>query len=247
MPKTDSLIIIPARMAATRLPGKPLALINDEPMIVHVWKRACQSEAGPVIVACGDIEIKETIEKYGGKAILTDPSLPSGSDRVWSAAEIYDPGGKFNIIVNVQGDQPTLDPKHISRTIDALRDSNSNMSTLITPINNQDEVNDPSVIKVAIDFQENTNVATALYFSRNPIPYGEGPLYHHVGIYGFTRASLKKFVSIKPSELEKRERLEQLRALTNGFKISAYLVDHSPPSVDTPEDLERVRTILENN
>ncbi|MAI06373.1 MAG: 3-deoxy-manno-octulosonate cytidylyltransferase [Alphaproteobacteria bacterium TMED87] len=247
MPKTDSLIIIPARMAATRLPGKPLALINDEPMIVHVWKRACQSEAGPVIVACGDIEIKETIEKYGGKAILTDPSLPSGSDRVWSAAEIYDPGGKFNIIVNVQGDQPTLDPKHISKTIDALRDSNSNMSTLITPINNQDEINDPSVIKVAIDFQENTNVATALYFSRNPIPYGEGPLYHHVGIYGFTRASLKKFVSIKPSELEKRERLEQLRALTNGFKISAYLVDHSPPSVDTPEDLERVRTILENN
>ena len=121
------------------------------------------------------------------------------------------------------------------------------MSTLITPINNQDEINDPSVIKVAIDFQENTNVATALYFSRNPIPYGEGPLYHHVGIYGFTRASLKKFVSIKPSELEKRERLEQLRALTNGFKISAYLVDHSPPSVDTPEDLERVRTILENN
>ena len=247
MPKTDSLIIIPARMAATRLPGKPLALINDEPMIVHVWKRACQSEAGPVIVACGEIEIKETIEKYGGKAILTDPNLPSGSDRVWSAAEIYDPNGKFDIIVNVQGDQPTLDPKHISKTIDALRDSNSNMSTLITPINNQDEVNDPSVIKVAIDFQENTNVATALYFSRNPIPYGEGPLYHHVGIYGFTRASLKKFVSIKPSELEKRERLEQLRALTNGFKISAYLVDHSPPSVDTPEDLERVRTILENN
>jgi len=247
MPKTDSLIIIPARMAATRLPGKPLALINDEPMIVHVWKRACQSEAGPVIVACGEIEIKETIEKYGGKAILTDPNLPSGSDRVWSAAEIYDPNGKFDIIVNVQGDQPTLDPKHISRTIDALRDSNSNMSTLITPINNQGEVNDPSVIKVAIDFQENTNVATALYFSRNPIPYGEGPLYHHVGIYGFTRASLKKFVSIKPSELEKRERLEQLRALTNGFKISAYLVDHSPPSVDTPEDLERVRMILANN
>ena len=247
MPKTDSLIIIPARMAATRLPGKPLALINDEPMIVHVWKRACQSEAGPVIVACGEIEIKETIEKYGGKAILTDPNLPSGSDRVWSAAEIYDPNGKFDIIVNVQGDQPTLDPKHISRTIDALRDSNSNMSTLITPINNQDEVNDPSVIKVAIDFQENTNVATALYFSRNPIPYGEGPLYHHVGIYGFTRTSLKKFVSIKPSELEKRERLEQLRALTNGFKISAYLVDHSPPSVDTPEDLERVRMILANN
>ena len=247
MPKTDSLIIIPARMAATRLPGKPLALINDEPMIVHVWKRACQSEAGPVIVACGEIEIKETIEKYGGKAILTDPNLPSGSDRVWSAAEIYDPNGKFDIIVNVQGDQPTLDPKHISRTIDALRDSNSNMSTLITPINNQGEVNDPSVIKVAIDFQENTNVATALYFSRNPIPYVEGPLYHHVGIYGFTRTSLKKFVSIKPSELEKRERLEQLRALTNGFKISAYLVDHSPPSVDTPEDLERVRMILANN
>ncbi|MEE2705324.1 MAG: 3-deoxy-manno-octulosonate cytidylyltransferase [Pseudomonadota bacterium] len=243
----DALIVIPARMAATRLPGKPLALINNEPMIVHVWKKACQSEVGPVIVACGDIEIKETIEKYGGKAILTDPDLPSGSDRVWRAAQIYDPEGKFNIIVNVQGDQPTLDPSHISRTVDALRDSGSNMSTLITPINNQREISDPSVIKVAIDFQENNKVATALYFSRNPIPHGEGPVYHHVGIYGFTRPSLKKFVSIKPSELEKREKLEQLRALTNGLSISAYMVEHSPPSVDTPEDLERVKMILENN
>jgi 3-deoxy-manno-octulosonate cytidylyltransferase (CMP-KDO synthetase) len=245
MSNKRALIIIPARMAATRLPGKPLALIDGEPMIVHVWKRACQSNIGPVIVACGDSEILEEIEKRGGKAILTNPKLPSGSDRVYSAAKIFDPSGEFEFIINVQGDQPTLDPNHIARTVDALEDSNANMSTLVTLIKDKKDINDPSVIKVAIDFLENKKIANAVYFSRNPIPSGDGPMYHHVGIYGFTRQSLEEFVNFPPTDLEKREKLEQLRALSNGFKISAYLVDHSPPSVDTPEDLERVKKILE--
>jgi 3-deoxy-manno-octulosonate cytidylyltransferase (CMP-KDO synthetase) len=244
MTQNGTLVVIPARLASSRLPDKPLALIGDDPMIIHVWRRAVEADIGPVLVACGDKAIADTVEQAGGTAIMTDPDLPSGSDRVWSAAQSFDPGGTYDCIVNVQGDLPFLEPRLVQAAVEALREGQADIGALVSKITDPDEINNPSVVKVAVDFSGDKSCAPALYFSRSAIPSGDGPLYHHIGIYAYTRDALKRFVSLQPGGLEIRERLEQLRALENGMRISAGLVDTVPFGVDTPADLERARRIL---
>jgi len=244
MSNKETLVVIPARLAASRLPDKPLAIIGDAPMIVHVWRRAVSAEAGPVIVACADKAIADVIQAEGGTAVMTAPELPSGSDRVWAAAQTYDPDMVYGHVVNVQGDLPTLDPALINAAVDALIAGDADIGTLVAEITEKKELDDPNVVKVAIDFPPGDTVAPALYFSRSRIPSGGGPVFHHIGIYSYTRSALKRFVGLPPSGLEIRERLEQLRALNNGLTISAGLVDTIPFGVDTPADLERARRLL---
>ncbi len=244
MTTNNALVIIPARLAATRLPNKPLALIGRDPMIVHVWKRAVEADIGPVIVACGDAEIAVAIEKVGGIAVMTDPNLPTGSDRVWAAAQSFDADATYSHIVNVQGDLPTLEPRLIAAAQSALVTGKADIGTLVAEITNDAEINDSNTVKAAVTFAPGQTIATALYFSRNPLPWGDGPLYHHIGLYAYTREALKRFVALDPTELEKRERLEQLRALEDGMRIAAGLVDTIPFGVDTAADLERARSIL---
>ncbi|MBX7198281.1 MAG: 3-deoxy-manno-octulosonate cytidylyltransferase [Rhodospirillaceae bacterium] len=239
-----ALIVVPARLKATRLPDKPLALINGEPMIVHVWRRAVQANAGPVIVAAGDQEIADVIKKAGGTAVMTDPGLPSGSDRVHAAAEIHDPQGKFDVVVNVQGDLPTLEPKLVAASVTPLADPAIDIATVVAKITVEEELSDIAVVKAAVSFQPGATTGPALYFSRNLIPSGPGDHYHHIGIYAFRRAALRKFVTLTPTVLELRERLEQLRAIENGMRMAAALVDTIPLGVDTPADLERARKLL---
>lgn len=241
---SKSLVVIPARLAASRLPNKPLALIGGDSMIVHVWRRAVEARVGPVIVACGDAAIAEAIENVGGQAIMTDPELPSGSDRVWAAANEYDPDGAYDCIVNVQGDLPTLDPKLVQSAVAALQRDGTDVGTLVAEITDLTEETDPDTVKVAVAFQKGQMFAPALYFSRAPIPSEDGPRYHHIGIYSYTRDALARFVSLPPDALEIRERLEQLRALANGMHITAGLVDSIPFGVDTPADLDRARRLL---
>jgi 3-deoxy-manno-octulosonate cytidylyltransferase (CMP-KDO synthetase) len=240
----DALIVIPSRLQATRLPNKPLAMIGDRPMIVHVWQRALAANAGPVVVACGDQEIADVIQKAGGQAVMTDPALPSGSDRVYAAAEAYDPAGKYQVIVNVQGDLPTLDPAIVAASTAPLNRAEFDIGTPVALITKSEELTDNAVVKPAVIFKPGEKIAAALYFSRNLIPSGEGAHYHHIGVYSFRRAALKKFVGLKPTELEVRERLEQLRAIEHGMRIGAVLVDTIPLGVDTPADLDRARKLL---
>ncbi len=239
-----ALIVIPARLSATRLPNKPLAMIGDAPMIVHVWRRAVQANAGPVIVAAGDQAIADTIRAAGGESVMTDPALPSGSDRVHAAAEIYDPAGKFDVVVNVQGDLPTLEPKLVSASVTPLANPVIDIATVVARITVAEELTDTAVVKAALSLEPGATVGPALYFSRNLIPSGPGDHYHHIGIYAFRRAALRKFVTLKPTILEVRERLEQLRAIENGMRMAAALVDTIPLGVDTPADLERARRLL---
>jgi 3-deoxy-manno-octulosonate cytidylyltransferase (CMP-KDO synthetase) len=239
-----ALIVIPARLAATRLPNKPLAMIGDAPMIVHVWRRAVKANAGPVIVAAGDQPIVDAIKAAGGDAILTDPALPSGSDRVHAAAEIYDPAGKFDVVVNVQGDLPTLEPVLVAASVTPLADPVIDIATVVARITIPEELNDQAVVKAALSLQPGATVGPALYFSRNLIPSGPGDHYHHIGIYAFRRQALRRFVTLKPTILELRERLEQLRAIENGMRMAAALVDTIPLGVDTPSDLDRARRLL---
>lgn len=239
-----ALIVVPARLKATRLPDKPLALINGEPMIVHVWRRAVAAGAGPVIVAAGDQEIADVISKAGGTAVMTDPALPSGSDRVHAAAETFDPQGKYDVVVNVQGDLPTLEPKLVAASVTPLADPAIDIATVVARITAAEELSDNAVVKAAVSFQPGATVGPALYFSRNLIPSGPGDHYHHIGIYAFRRAALRRFVTLKPTVLELRERLEQLRAIEDGMRMAAALVDTIPLGVDTPADLERARRLL---
>lgn len=237
-------IIIPARLASTRLPNKPLADICGKPMIVHVYDRAVESGLGDVIVACAEQEIADAIIKSGGKAILTDPELPSGTDRIYQALEKSD--DNYDYIINVQGDLPTLDPNLIKQCYDVLVSENTDISTLVTPITNEEEIINPNVVKAAIAFK-NKDTGNALYFSRATIPYGEGEFYHHIGMYGYTYNALRSFVKLDPSPLEKREKLEQLRALENGMKIAVKIVDTMPIGVDTEQDLNKAIKFISNN
>jgi 3-deoxy-manno-octulosonate cytidylyltransferase (CMP-KDO synthetase) len=242
------IIVIPARMAATRLPGKPLADIAGKPMIVHVLERAAEAALGPVLVACGDPEIAEAVEASDGRAVMTDPDLPSGSDRVLAAVETVDPNGAHDVVVNLQGDLPTIAPAAIAAVLEPLADPAVDIATLVAPIDDPAERDDPNVVKAVLDFgapdQMQRRTARALYFSRATVPAGEGPLYHHIGIYAFRRAALKRFVALPPSGLEKRERLEQLRALEAGMRIDAALIDDVPLGVDTEADLAKARERL---
>ncbi|HEX8828794.1 MAG TPA: 3-deoxy-manno-octulosonate cytidylyltransferase [Xanthobacteraceae bacterium] len=239
----DVLILIPARMAATRLPGKPLAEIAGMPMIAQVLRRAQEAEIGPVVVATDAREVAMAVEKAGGRAVLTRADPPSGSDRIFEALGQVDPRGNVKIVINMQGDLPTLAPSAIVAALTALADAAVDIATLAAEITIAHERADPNVVKVV-----GTPVAPgrlrALYFTRASAPAGGGPLYHHIGLYAYRRPALERFVKLPPSPLERRERLEQLRALEAGMRIDVALVDGVPLGVDTPEDLEKARAML---
>ncbi len=242
------VVVIPARMASTRFPNKPLADILGEPMIVHVWRRAMDADIGPVVVAAADAEIAAAIRAVGGEAVLTKPDLPSGSDRIFAALAQVDPDGRFDAVVNVQGDLPTIEASAIKAALEPLSDSAVDIATIVAEITDPQERTDPNVVKAAIAFapgaRAQRGIGRALYFSRATIPWGEGPLYHHIGLYAYRRDALTRFVALSPGALEAREKLEQLRALEAGMRIDARLVDTVPLGVDTPADLERARAIL---
>ena len=238
------LVVIPARMASARLPGKPLADIGGVPMIVHVLQRALAANVGPVVVACAETEILDAVRAGGGTAVMTDPDLPSGTDRVRAAAEIIDPNGTYNCVINVQGDLPTLDPLAISAAVDVLAEVPAcDISTLVVATEDPCEIADPNVVKAVLSM-ETERRGRALYFTRSSAPSGDGPVWHHVGIYAYRRAALDTFCALPPSPLEQRERLEQLRALEAGMRIDAAVIDSEPHGVDTPEDLQRAIDII---
>ena len=231
-------------MASTRLPGKPLADIHGKPMIVRMLELGRAADIGPVAVACGDAEIVDAVRQAGGTAVLTDPALPSGSDRVHAALTQLDPERRHDVVVNLQGDFPTLGAAQLRLVIRALADPATDIGTLVVPIISEQEANTDSFVKAACLFQDGQDVAPALYFSRLPIPWGEGPRWHHVGIYAYRRPALERFVTLPPSPLERREALEQLRALEAGMRIACARMEHGVFGVDTPEDLERARHLL---
>lgn len=238
----NSVIVIPARMASVRLPDKPLADIAGKPMVVHVLERAMAAGIGDVLVACDGQAIADAVMRAGGRAVLTDPDLPSGSDRIWQAVQQIDPEGRYDVIINVQGDMPTLNPDIIAQAARLLDDRATDIGTLAARITEEGERNDPSVVKPVIAFDAGGKKGRALYFSRQTVPYGDGPLYHHIGIYAYRRQALAQFVAMPPSLLEKREKLEQLRALESGMHIAIAIVDAVPLGVDTPETLTKART-----
>lgn len=239
----DILILIPARMAAARLPGKPLADIAGKPMIEHVLRRAEAAAVGPVVVATDSIEIEAAVQKAGGRSVMTRADHASGSDRVFEALGKLDPGGRIEIVVNVQGDLPTLAPDTIAEAVALLADKAVDIATAAAEIRTAEERDSAGVVKV-IGSPVGPARLRALYFTRATAPYGEGPLYHHIGLYAFRRAALERFVQLPQSPLEKRERLEQLRALEAGMRVDVAVVDVAPLGVDTPEDLARARAML---
>lgn len=243
-PALNPIIVIPARMQASRLPGKPLADIEGEPMIVHVWRRAMQSGIGPVVVACAEQEVADAVIAHGGSAVMTDPDHPSGSDRVWEALEKVDPERQFGAVVNVQGDLPTLDPAILRAVFQPLENPAVDLATLVAAINVEEERTNPNVVKAVVGFAGQACVGRALYFTRATAPWGDGPHYHHIGLYAYRREALQRFVQLPQGVLEKREKLEQLRALENGMRIDAALVDTVPLGVDTPADLDRARRLI---
>jgi 3-deoxy-manno-octulosonate cytidylyltransferase (CMP-KDO synthetase) len=230
-------------MASTRLPGKPLADIGGLPMIVQVLRRAEEARLGPVVVACDDESIVAAVDKAGGRAILTRADHPSGSDRIFEALGVVDPGGKARIVVNVQGDLPTIAPAAIAAVLGPLKDPAVDIATLAAEIKRPDERNNPNVVKI-VGSEISPGRLRALYFTRATAPAGDGPLYHHIGLYAYRRAALERFVKLPPSPLERRERLEQLRALEAGMRIDVAIVDTVPLGVDTPEDLATARAML---
>ncbi len=231
-------------MASHRLPGKPLADIAGRPMIVHVLRRAEQAGIGRVAVACSEPEVADAVRAAGGTAVLTDPALPSGSDRVHAALAVLDPEGKHDVVVNLQGDFPTVAPDALRVVVGPLSDPAVDIATLVAPIESAAEAALPSVVKAACVFAPDRDVAQALYFSRSVVPSGAGPLWHHIGIYAYRRAALDRFVSLPESPLERRETLEQLRALEAGMRIACTRIAHGPFGVDTPADLDRARMLL---
>lgn len=237
------LILVPARMAATRLPGKPLADIAGRPMIAHVADRAAAAQIGEVIVATDSQAIRAAVEQAGHRALLTRSDHASGSDRIFEALEIADPGRAVRIVVNVQGDLPTLDPADLRAAVALLDDPAVDIGTLAAEIVEPQERTNPNVVKV-VGSPVAADRLRALYFTRATAPYGEGPLYHHIGLYAYRRAALERFVKLAPSPLERREKLEQLRALEAGMRIDAAIVKSVPLGVDTPEDLETARRLL---
>jgi 3-deoxy-manno-octulosonate cytidylyltransferase (CMP-KDO synthetase) len=241
----DVLILIPARMASVRLPGKPLADIAGLPMIVHVLRRAEEAALGPVVVATDDEVIATAVEKAGGRALMTRADHASGSDRIFEALQVADPGSRAQVIVNVQGDLPTLDPAVLKAAINPLADAAVDIATLAAEITKPEERTNPNVVKV-VGTPVGPARLRALYFTRATAPSGEGPLYHHIGLYAYRRTALERFVKLPPSPLERREKLEQLRALEDGMRIDVALVDTVPLGVDTPEDLETARTMLKS-
>lgn len=246
---TTPLVLIPARLASTRLPNKPLADIHGKPMIVHCIERALEADVGPVAVAAGDPEIVEAVRDFGYQAVATDPGHPSGSDRICEALRLLDSAGNHDAVVNVQGDLPTLDPQIVRAVLTPLqRDAAVDIATAVAEISVEEERTNPNVVKAIVGFAPSDGnelpIARALCFTRATAPWGDGPHYHHIGLYAYRRAALERFVVLPPGILEQRERLEQLRALENGMRIDAALVRTVPLGVDTQEDLDRARRLL---
>jgi 3-deoxy-manno-octulosonate cytidylyltransferase (CMP-KDO synthetase) len=230
-------------MASTRLPGKPLADIHGEPMIAHVWRRAIEADLGPVLVAADTVEIVRAIEAIGGRAILTRADHGSGSDRIFEALNAFDAAGRHDVAINLQGDLPTIEPAAMRAIMAPLDEAEVDIATLATPIARAEERDDPNVVK-AVGAEISPTRLRALYFTRASAPWGEGPLLHHIGLYAYRRAALARFVALPQSNLERREKLEQLRALEAGMRIDIAIVDTPPLGVDTPQDLERARRML---
>lgn len=239
----DVLVVIPVRMAATRLPGKPLADIAGRPMILHVLQRAEAAAVGPVVVATDSPDVEAVVTKAGGRVVMTSAEHASGSDRVFEALGKADRGHRAEIVVNVQGDLPTLEPSTIADAVALLADRAVDIGTAAAEITRMEERDNPGVVKVVGTLVGRSRLK-ALYFTRATAPYGEGPLYHHIGLYAFRRPALERFVKLPQSPLEKREKLEQLRALEAGMRIDVAIVEAAPLGVDTPEDLARARAVL---
>ncbi|MEM8950655.1 MAG: 3-deoxy-manno-octulosonate cytidylyltransferase [Pseudomonadota bacterium] len=247
---TNTIVLIPARLASARLPNKPLAEIGGLPMIVQVWKRGVEADIGRVVVAAGDQAIADAVSAHGGEAVMTDPDLPSGSDRITAVLEEIDPERRFRHVVNLQGDLPTIDPALLRTVLRPLDVLGTDIATLAVATNDPGERDDPNVVKAIIAFQPEDDPASdglgrALYFTRATAPSGAGPVYHHIGIYAYRRAALERFAALTPTPLERRERLEQLRALEHGMTIGVARVDTVPLGVDTPEQLAEARRVLE--
>ena len=244
------VIIIPARMSASRLPGKPLAEIAGRPMIQHVWERAVEADIAPVWVAADDSAVFDVIQAAGGNAVMTRTDHPSGSDRTFEAVEAIDPDGVFNVILNLQGDLPELDPAILATLLATVDRMDADLATLVTPASDE-EVAREQVVKAVVSWQDDGSESDgrrfgrALYFSRAAIPTGAAPCFHHIGVYGWRRDALARFVALPPSPLEVSERLEQLRALEAGMTIGVAEIDHAPAGVDTHEDLAATRNRLE--
>lgn len=235
----NPVVVIPARMASTRLPGKPLADIHGRPMIAWMVELANRANAGPVLVAACEEEVAEAVLKAGGNVTLTDPDLPSGSDRVHAALEAFDPARRYDVAVNLQGDMPTMRAEDVAKAVDALRGGAADIATLVSPSSDPTDRDNPNVVKAvrAAD-------GRCLYFTRAAAPHGDGPIERHVGIYVYTRDALARFVAAPPSPLEQREKLEQLRALEMGMIIRADSISDFPKGVDSPPDLEAARAVL---
>ncbi|CAD7030110.1 3-deoxy-manno-octulosonate cytidylyltransferase [Pseudorhizobium endolithicum] len=238
-----TLVLIPARMASTRLPGKPLADIGGLPMIVQVARRAQEANVGRIIVAVDHEDIRDAVASAGFEVVMTGEDHQSGSDRIYEALQKADPDGRAEVVVNVQGDLPTIEPEAVRAALRPLDNRQADIATLTVEITDEHEKINPNVVKVVGAPLSETRLR-ALYFTRATAPYGSGPLYHHVGLYAYRRAALERFVSLGPSVLERRESLEQLRALEAGMRIDVEIVDSVPLGVDTPADLEKARAIL---
>jgi len=236
----NPIVLIPARLAATRLPGKPLADIGGLPMIVRVLRQAERAAVGPVAVAAGDAEIVEAVRAAGGEAVLTDPALPSGSDRIMAALAVLDPGGRHDAVINLQGDMPFVSPEVISQCARLLERPGCDIATVAAPEQGPGDRANADVVKAVLALDDDGRAGRALYFTRSTL-YGEGPVWRHIGIYGYRRDALARFTAAPPSPLERREKLEQLRALELGLSIHAAIADEAPISVDTPADLEAAR------
>ncbi len=248
MSALDAIVVIPARMASTRLPGKPLAEIGGAPMIVHVWRRAVEADVGRVVVATDDVAIAAAIELAGGEAILTRPDHVNGSSRIHEALGLIDSSAE--VVVNLQGDLPTVEAATVRAALAPLAESACDIGTVCAVISREAERTDPNVVKVvgspANLAEEDAGILRVLYFTRATAPFGPGPLYHHIGLYAYRRAALERYVALPPSLLEQREKLEQLRALEAGMRIDAAIVDTVPLGVDTEADLARARQMLAN-
>ena len=241
---SNPVILIPARMGSTRFPDKVLAEIAGAPMIVQVWRRAQEAALGRIVVAAAESAIVAAVEAVGGEAVLTDPEHPSGSDRIYEALMKIDPAGDHDAIVNVQGDLPTIEPDAIRAAIAPLQRPAVDIATIGAEITIDEERTNPNVVKAVVAIAPGERIGRALYFTRATAPSGEGPLYHHIGLYAYRRAALEEFVALPQGVLEQREKLEQLRALEAGMRIDLALVDTVPLGVDTPADLARARAML---
>ena len=239
------VIIIPSRLASSRLPNKPLADIHGQPMIVLCLRRALETDIGPVIVACADEEIFSVVKEAGGKAIMTDHDHISGSDRIFEALTIFHPDCIHDCVINFQGDMPIIDPNVVRATLGPMNNESIGISTLVSKISEAADCADKNIVKAVVALTDGEKSGRAIYFSRADVPFGNGQKYHHIGLYTYRRDVLQRFVDLPVGKIERQEQLEQLRALEYGLRIEAVLVDTNPIGVDTLEDLNLVRKILE--